>query len=167
MNVTIKGGDKWRAEIIKRVGGLDGYEAHVGIPAGSINPTTGKNIAEYAYYNEFGTSNMPARSFMRSTLAENEEKWARQVAAQIKAGRTAKEALFLVGEEAKSDVVDKIRSNVPPPLSPATVAAKFKRGKGQETSATRSGVAVKGDPSHTLIDTGDMLESIACEVVKS
>jgi hypothetical protein len=64
--------------------------------------------------------------------------------ASVGAGAKARHLLKLVGEAAKADIQAKIRSNVPPPNAPSTIAQK--------------------GSSKTLIDTGAMLRSIDYKV---
>ena len=40
----------------------------VGILENATNADTGASIAEYAYFNEFGTKNIPARPFLETLL---------------------------------------------------------------------------------------------------
>lgn len=91
---------------------------------------------------------IPERSFIRSTVdAHAKGDWARESEALKKAvidGMTVDTALKRMGMLIKSAIQAKIRSNVPPPNAPATIDRK--------------------GSSKTLIDTGQLLNSIDYEV---
>lgn len=104
----------------------------------------GLTVAEYAAYNEFGTEDIPERSFMRSTFDEK----VRQIESDMKAeyGKVADgkstvyRALSIVGLKHETDIKEKIRSGVNPPNAEYTIA---KKGSDK-----------------TLIDTGAMINHV-------
>lgn len=104
----------------------------------------GESVAQYGAYNEFGTGNIPERSFMRSTFDENTQKISQDLNNrynQVKSGQlTVYTALKLVGERHVGQIQLKIGSNISPANSPATIKRK--------------------GSSKTLIDTGIMRNSI-------
>lgn len=114
------------------VGILEGSEAH------------GQTIAEYAAYNEFGTTHIPERSFMRTSFDENINAISSDLDAgydDVKTGRTTVHlALSKVGMKHTDRIKKKILSNIPPENAPSTVEQK--------------------KSSKTLIDTGAMLNSV-------
>ena len=92
---------------------------------------------------------IPERSFIRSTVdAHAKGDWARESEALKKAvvqdGLTVDVALKRMGLLIKAAIQAKIRSNVPPPNAPSTIARK--------------------GSSKTLINTGQLLNSIDYEV---
>ncbi len=101
---------------------------------------------ELASTHEYGSpdANVPQRSFIRSTFDEKVGGYKREL---DRLGRVALEPaklrgeLRLLGEKYREDIIEKIRSSIPPPLSPLTIARK----KGETTA---------------LIDTGQLLRSI-------
>jgi len=123
-------------------------------------------LGEVAVYNEFGTlppnggvgkhgpvHGTPERSFIRSTADENRKydwpAYADELRKEVVAGRmTTDRMLGLMGQRIKKDIQMKIRSNVPPPNAPSTIAAK-------------------GGKDKTLINTGQLLNSINYEVVRT
>lgn len=118
-------------------------EVVIGVQQGDMNGE-GQQIAEYAAYNEFGTENIPERSFMRTAFDENlpqlKEDMDRRYS-EVQAGtKTVYQALGLVGLRHQDQIKQKIDQNVPPPNSPFTIARK--------------------GSSKTLIDTGAMKNSI-------
>jgi len=102
---------------------------------------------EIGSFHEFGLG-VPERSFLRSTFDEKEGSY-KNILSKL-ATRTAKQLkgnipLELLGLKVEADVKNKIRSNIPPPLSEATLARK----KGKNVA---------------LIDTTQLIESIDYEV---
>ncbi len=92
---------------------------------------------------------VPERSFIRSTVdAKKNGEW--RIAAEalrkemIEGRMTTDRALGLMGLRIKKDIQEKIRSQVPPPNAPSTIAAK--------------------GSDHPLINTGQLLNSIDFEV---
>ena len=97
---------------------------------------------------EFGTANIPERSFLRSTFDENYKKYIQEYNALFTkaiASGDLKGNLMLLGEKVRSDVLKKIKSKLQPALSAATIAKKG----GEDTP---------------LIDTGQMWNAISVEV---
>lgn len=149
-NVTVTGGDKYKA-VLEKIARLK-LTAQAGIPAGATT-TDGKSIPMYAAYNEFGTSRIPARPFMRTTANEHQNEWCETLAGALKGEilkDNAKGAMGLVGEQMKAHIQQTIQKGSFAPNAPRTVANK--RAKG------------KVEPDHPLIDTGQMLASIISEV---
>jgi hypothetical protein len=110
-------------------------------------------VAEIAVVNEFGTEDgrIPARSFVRASFDEQREKLvelgANLMKQVIDRKLTLDRALGILGLSLATSIKLKIRSSVPPPDAPSTVAAKG--------SAT------------TLVDTGRLLHSITWAVDKN
>lgn len=134
-----------------RVNSADGLRAKVGIQTGDGSKDRGGiTMAGLALVHEFGseTAGVPQRSFLRSTVDENERKYVRIMKARLveitKQRITAKAALTEIGERVRSDVLDKIRGGIPPPNAPSTVARK-----GSSTP---------------LVDTGQLLQAITSKV---
>ena len=152
VTVNLEGGKKYK-RFLEKVGEIAG-----GVKAGILGGATsadGKNIAEYAAYNEFGTKNIPARPFMRTVAKERPKVWVGQMVRKIRGNATKPEAwkgaLVLAGESMKSDIQYSIQAGKWTPNAPATVAAKARKGKTE--------------PDHPLIDTGQMLAAVSYEVV--
>lgn len=99
---------------------------------------------EVATFNEFGTTTVPERSFLRSTMDEQRPKYARMLDRVIGRWVDGKLSLAdgfgLVGLQAKADVQRKIVKLRDPPNADSTIARK--------------------GSSNPLIDTGQMLNAI-------
>lgn len=119
-----------------------------GDQAGQTDGKSGATLAEIATANEFGTDRIPARSFIRSTMDESRADIAnvqqRAFAAVVTGQRSVHDGLSLIGMAAQAKIQAKISSNIPPPNAPSTIAAK--------------------GSSSTLIDTGQLRQSISFEV---
>ena len=153
MGVTVKieGGDKYKAFLAKMA------EIAGGVKAGILNNATttdGKSIAEYAIYNEFGTSRIPARPFMRTVAKEKPKQWIGEMVRHVRGRATDpaiwKQALGVAGESMKSDIKDSIQNGIWTPNAEATVNAKRRKGKVE--------------PDHPLMDTGQMIAAVSYEV---
>lgn len=120
-------------------------QVKVGFPAG-----TESEVLTKAAVNEFGTSDgrIPERPFMRNSLKTNRDVYQRLAAGEAKAivhGRSdMRSSLTRIGIAAQGHIQKEIASSVPPPNAPSTIERK-----GSST---------------TLIDTGEMRQSVTHEV---
>ena len=151
MKIKLEGGTKYKAALEKITRLKMGVEA--GFPAGATT-TDGKSIPAYAAYNEYGTSHIPSRPFMRTTVKEHQNEWCDTLAGSLNykdiSSNHAKRALGLVGEQMKAHIQQTIQKGSFAPNAPKTVAAKRRKGKVE--------------PDHPLIDTGQMLAAVISEV---
>lgn len=135
---------------IKEAQSKDVVKAGVLESAGSY--PDGLHAAEVATFHEFGTRDIPQRSFLRSTERENREALFvlfQQLTMHVLLRKmTANKALGLVGEKMKGLIQKKIANGDPnwKKLEDSTIAAK--------------------GSSKALIDTGQLRQSINYEVVK-
>jgi HK97 gp10 family phage protein len=125
--------------------GLDNLESH---PTGSVSVGYfTPEVAQYAAANEFGTKTIPERSFIRSTVDQNQKKYlAKMTAASektIDAGIDPASALIPVGNQMRNDIIKKIIDLRSPPNSAETIEAK--------------------GSSNPLVDTGQMQRAIQVE----
>lgn len=121
----------------------------VGFPQGRTE-ADGTPVALIAATHEFGSPErgIPERSFLRSGMRENQEKYVRlnkvNLVRILRGQLTSEQALGQLGEMAKGDVQQKIRSGDFAPLKPSTVDRK--------------------GSSKPLIDTGQMVQSVSYEL---
>lgn len=140
---------RWRAAMRRIITHSGVHGVRVGILDGSTNDD-GEVIAVYAAKNEFGAAGIPARPFLRHTIASKLSAWAK-LFINITRNRwlsdesTVHRAFTALGRLAQSDVQATILSNMPPPNNPAYAAAKRKKNGGY---------------SGTLVKTGAMLQAI-------
>ncbi len=116
----------------KALSELDGINISVGV--------FGKEAAEIAFFNEFGTRNIPARSFIRSTLAEHKRDIVGNFAMNFQQTHDAKIAAALISTYVENLIKAKIASGDFTPNAPSTIK---KKGRNQP-----------------LVDTGRMLNSV-------
>jgi hypothetical protein len=123
-------------------------EITVGIHKKDIGRGSDQTNAQIGFYQEFGTSKIPQRSFLRSTFDQKVTEYRKlnkKAMVQAAKGRIGVEqALDLLGQKIASDVKAKIRSKIPPPNAPSTIKAK--------------------SSSTPLIDTAQLLNAIDSEV---
>lgn len=130
-------------------------ESHVKVGVvgpGANESVEGMTMVELAAIHEFGAprAGIPERSFIRRTFAAKQEETGRVTALLAKrllAGEfTLEKALNVLGMWASTAVKKTITEGdgIPPPLAPATVAAK--------------------GSSRPLVDTGRLLQSISWQV---
>lgn len=139
--------------IMKEIEELSKVSLLVGIQEGAKTQAQSKNgrkqkpglsVAEYAAKNEFGTREIPQRSFMRTAFDENinkiEEVAADQYGKIIDGDIAIKQGLGIIGQVITAMIQRKIQAIVFPPNSPRTIA-------------------IKGS-SKPLIDFGQMVKSV-------
>lgn len=146
-NVTISGGTKWQAYLERLA---QKVQVRAGVMEGA-KTDAGERVAPYAACNEYGTSRIPPRPFMRKTLERERENWIQGVGALLGKGRSPDEALELVGTRMAENIEATIMSNMAPANAPSTIRRK------NRTEAGRAG---------TLVDTGALLKSITHQVTK-
>ena len=108
-------------------------------------------VGMVAVWAEFGTGTEPERSWLRNTVDKEWRHW-RGFADELRwhivhEGKTVDWALGRMGAKIQSDLQAAIRSDIGPPNAPATLAAKAPK-------------------THTLINTGQFLNSISWEVLR-
>lgn len=134
--------------IMRDLGGMEDRVAYVGVQSDAGSGDEGTSIAEYAFYNEYGTERTPERSFMRSSFDERVQQLmalrTRIVKLVIDGRLDPDRGASLLGEAHEGDIKRKIGSNIPPPNAPSTIAAK--------------------GSSKTLIDNGTLRGAIRYEV---
>lgn len=94
-----------------------------GVMAGSKYPD-GTNVATVAYKNEYGWKNIPSRAFIRTTVKEQKDNWAKLAQQGAKAGYSIEKILGLVGTQMQQDIQYSIMTWTTPPNAPATIAKK-------------------------------------------
>lgn len=148
---------------IAKAFGLEGImllPGTVGVKAGILEGATsnesGQNVAEYAACNEFGTTHIPSRPFLRKTYDDKESNWVQGLGNALARLKPA-QALKMLGIRMQDDIVATIKSNMPPQNADSTIARKTK-------GVIRGGQTVGSHNPGTLIDTGSMINSVNYEV---
>lgn len=129
-------------QFIRELQSARNAEVVIGLQEGDM--AGGQSIAEYGAYNEFGTEDIPERSFMRTTFDEKQQDLNAFITRQydlVKQGKiTVYRALGLIGLRHQDQIQKKIGSNIQPKNADSTIAQK--------------------GSSRTLIDTGAMLAAV-------
>ena len=125
----MRGGNKFRSALRNAVSKAAGGTVRVGILGTQTYPAKdGKgdvSVAQVAYWNEYGTANIPARPFFRNTIAEKQDEWADNAASRLQqADGDVGKALALIGEDVKGDIVETIQNFMEPENAPSTVKKK-------------------------------------------
>jgi hypothetical protein len=127
----------------------NGGVLRVGFLEGARYPTgkkgDGLNIAQVAFWNEFGTVRIPARPFFRTTIAKQSKTWGDKLGLAVKATNyDGQKALGLLGQSMRDDVESAIAQWTTPGNAPSTISRKgFDK---------------------PLVDSGDMQRAVDYEV---
>lgn len=149
VDVDVEGGkklNKYLRELALRLG--QGGEIRVGFLDGATYPAEdgGLNVAQVAFWQNFGTTKAPARPFFDNMIEDQAPTWARKLGLAVRYSQyRVKQALEIVAADIKGHLVESINMLQDPPLSPVTVERK-------------------GFPK-PLIDTGVMVRSVSWVVV--
>ena len=149
MGMRIVDRDRGYNALVKKVFAQRKPILEVGVlSSASGNYAGGTSIVDVATWNEFGTSRIPSRSFLRAWFDEGSDRareWLSSgMKAVIKGKTTADKMLEMIGLKIVGEIQTRMASSIPPPNAPSTVAKK-----GSTT---------------TLIDTGQLRSSISSRV---
>lgn len=85
----------------------------------------GTNVAQVAFWNEYGTKNAPPRPFFRQTIAAKSSGWGSALGKNLTATRyDTDKAMALVGTGIKDQITRSIVEFQSPGNAPSTIAAK-------------------------------------------
>jgi hypothetical protein len=149
--------------IRKQIALMDNSYVTIGVHEGAGDYDTGVSVVQVALWNEFGTETVPERSFLRSTVDENQslfQKYRDDAIANIVAGKsTVAKELDAIGFNIAELIRNKIKSNIEPAYGTG------KAGKSADAIAkAQQAKQNKGQEPVTLIASGLMLRSITWEV---
>lgn len=115
------------AKLVAALAELDGVQAKTGWFE-TAKYDTGVPVAYVATIQEFGSGAIPARPFMRPTVAAKRQEWLGLLAdgarAVLTGGANPVQVMEAVALQAAGDVAKTIQGITSPPLSPLTVARK-------------------------------------------
>lgn len=121
----------------------------VGVHADQASRSDELDNIDIGTIHEYGLG-VPERSFIRATIDEHAERYtkqAKELLGRVLDGKlSADDALALLGEVVKRDIIQRINEGIDPPNAPATIAEK--------------------GSSKPLIDTGSLKQSIDYVVLK-
>ena len=143
---TVSGGDKWKKHMQKKYG--ESPELRAGILngatySGEYGEEPGQSVAEVAYWQEYGTKNIPPRPFLRNTIEDKKSEWVGVVESELKRGQTLEQSLIAAGDGITADIVETIKAGVEPELKPETLAEREKWGLTSKTPLMRSMTLIK------------------------
>lgn len=157
MSASISDKDHGFKALVERVGSLSKASVKVGVlddrggeakRARGESPVKGLTVLEVAKVHEFGTDTIPARSFIRGTVDEQESAIRadqHKIAVQYLSGRVdLRKGLDLLGARVAAKIQQRIARGINPPLDARTIARK--------------------GSSKPLVDTGQLRSSITWEV---
>jgi len=142
-SIKMTGGNKLEAHLKTIAASIKKGSVSVGFLEGSTYPD-GTPVAQVAFWNEFGTTNAPPRSFFRNTIKEKSPQWGKELGAIVKKTDSST-ALKLMGTRIKDQLTKAIAD------WPADNAESTEQAKGFN----------KG-----LVDTGQMQNSVDFEVTE-
>lgn len=159
----IKMSDKWQKEL-KKLSALRAG-AKVGILDGATYEN-GQSVAYVAYINEYGKGHNPPRPFMKKTIEQNQEKYVKGIASNVK-GRALNRgavvnAFKMAGMAARGDmqrIVMDWPDSDPRANKPETVARKARRAQSGKNT-------VANNPNKALVDSTAMVKAINYEVLE-
>jgi hypothetical protein len=149
---------------------------NVGFLEGATYPS-GTNIAQVAFWNEFGTKSAPPRPFFRAMIQAKSPKWGDAMQKNLKATEyDGQKTLTLMGMGIKDQLVKSIADFTTPALSPVTLM--LRKMKDQDSSLVVTGRTVgeararvlageagaTGTRAKPLIDTGVLQRGVDFEV---
>jgi len=161
--------------IKKNLEQLNNSYTKVGFPHGAIEATgEAKSMAEvstYAFYNEFGTKYIPSRPFMSTAFHANSKELCSirdSLYKKLLEGKTTvPTALGLLGEWHTAKIKATIDSNIPPPNAPSTIRRKNAALMRRTSKKSRNENPSIGTTTRTLINFGQMRNSVThVEVIK-
>lgn len=144
--VSLSGGEKWKKALLEKYG--KNPELHAGVlngatHSGEYGEEPGQSVAEVAYWQEYGTRNIPPRPFFRNTIEEKKNSWVTIVENEVKRGQSLEQALIAAGDGITADIVETIKAGVEPALKPETLAEREKWGLTSKTPLMRSMTLIK------------------------
>lgn len=173
---AIKGGDKLQeklTELAEKLG--KGKLLRVGFLESAKYPD-GTNVAQVAYWNEYGTKTAPPRPFFRGMIARKSKNWGRALGMNLTDTEyDVNTSLSRVGEGIKDQLVQSIVETTEPALSPITIMLRGMRYNnpalvvtgatvGEAAARVDAGKTNYGAPNKPLIWTGDMQRSVAYDL---
>lgn len=154
MPSKFKDTDNGYNDLVKRLFAGDKPTVAVGIfeKEGAATTGDGTTIIEVATWQEFGTEEIPERSFLRAWFDENIDKAGealrRLMVSVVQGKRTKEQALELFGAWLQGQIQARISAGISPPNAESTIAKKGSStpliDKGQLRSSITFKVAMNG-----------------------
>lgn len=134
------------AETVKIVETKNGQVRAVKRRVRVIHESDSLTLAQVAEWNEFGTSRIPDRSFIRGFVDENESDimtWIARATERVAKGAAPSDAFEIVGLRLATGMQKRIAQGVPPPNAASTIARKGSSKPLIDTGQLRSAISYK------------------------
>ncbi|MCX5619472.1 hypothetical protein [Bombella pollinis] len=152
MPSALKGGQKALSLLLKLTQSATKTNVSVGYFPQDHYPD-GTPLAQIASVQEYGTTTIPARPFLRSTIANRQTAWAQQARQLLQNPDTSpQKALTTLGQTIVTDIQTTIDHITTPPLKPTTISHKTQHHSPQ--------------PQKPLIDTGLLRSSLRSQLTQ-
>lgn len=119
-------------DMIFKARALGGLSVKAGVLAGATYED-GTSVAEIAFYNEYGTSRIPARPFLRTACWNNSKAWKKLVnrasARYLDGNGTISDVVTITGGQMEADIKASIKDGEFEPISPVTKMSRYLRKK--------------------------------------
>ncbi len=119
----------------------------IGVFSDSGSEPNGTSLIDVAIWNEYGTSRIPQRPFMRIASDNNNEKWsdmAHQMVDMVTDGSiNARQAKNVIGVQAVGDIQEVIGSNALQANAPGTIKKKGSAAPLIDTGRLRQSIKFK------------------------
>lgn len=116
---------------------------------GALTPGAALTVAEVGAFHEFGTRNIPQRSFIRAwfdgAIQENKALVQSQLALVVAGRLPLEQALERVALKCEADVKRRMRNRIPPPLKPETIKRKGSSVPLIDTGQLRAAIRGKAE----------------------
>lgn len=138
---------------------------------------SGEQVAQVAFWDEYGTTKSPPRPFFRTAIKANKEKWVRRFGKLVALNNFDVDlSMRLIAEEMINDVQTSISDLTSPPLSPLTLMIRKVMIGRTDQKATLSDVKeararlargedTDGVSDKPLIYTNVMRSSVSFDIV--
>ena len=106
---------------------LANRDIHVGFQRGKGVYEDGTDVADVAMYNEYGTSRIPSRPFLRQSFERHKTEYVlecERIYTSMIQGKKVEGEIRKFGNKVKRDIVDEIERGEFVPNAPSTVAKK-------------------------------------------
>lgn len=176
--MPVTGGTRLHAKLKELAGRLgNGEVLRVGFLETAKYPT-GEQVAQVAWWNEYGTKTSPPRPFFRNMIAENKDAWGEALAKILTAtNMDVERSLGLMGERVSDQLRESIVSTNEPALSPITLMLrKMRQGRtdapttgamvGEAARRVAAGESTAGVNAKPLIYSNVMRSSVAYDIQK-
>ena len=144
--------DRGYAALVRRVFGFRRPKIAVGVleaDGGRPHGDDALTIIEVATFNEFGTSRIPERSFIRAWFDEHQAELKADLGKMMQAvllGRLTREQMLeRLGQRCVGQIQARIAEGVPPPNAESTIRRKGSSKPLVDTGALRSSVSYRVD----------------------